>query len=172
MGFPLVLKVLSAEILHKSDVDGVVLGLRSEDEVREALEARRELGEGWLLEPQLPPPLAEMILSLHLDPQFGPCLLLGSGGIWVDLFQDSQNLLLPVSEQDILTALTKLKIYPLLQGYRGKAKADMTQLLKAIMALNTLAQEMPQLLEIEINPLFIYPDSVVAVDAVMRLAKV
>jgi acetyl-CoA synthetase len=170
LGYPLVLKILAAEIAHKTDVGGVQLELSSFAEVEAAMAAMAPLGTRFLLERMLPKPVAEMILGLSFDPQFGLSLTLGAGGILVELLHDYQVLLLPTTPAEIAQALTSLTMYPLLQGYRGVESVDLETLIETILKLARFAEDKAaQLLELDVNPLFIYPDRVIAVDALIHM---
>jgi acyl-CoA synthetase (NDP forming) len=132
----------------------------------------RHIGDRFLVERMGERPLVEMILGLTRDPQFGLALVIGAGGILVELFQDSQTLLFPVLRHEVETALASLKIAPLLNGYRGQAGADKAALVEAIMNLARLAEDFADVLvEVDINPLFVYGGGVLAVDGVVRMVK-
>ncbi len=172
LGFPLVLKVLSADILHKSDLGGVELNLQSVAGVEAALTKMQDLGQTFLLEQMLETPITELILGISRDEQFGLSITLGVGGLLVELLKDSQNLLLPLNIEDVKMAIQKLKIYPVFCGYRGQPKVHLDALIDAVMKLVKLADSYKEsLLELDINPLFVYKDSVVAADAVIRLLE-
>ncbi|MEM7113774.1 MAG: acetate--CoA ligase family protein [Chloroflexota bacterium] len=171
LGFPVVVKVLSDKIVHKSDVGGVALGLESKEAVETAVSSMAHLGDRFLIEKMAPKPLVEMILGLTRDPQFGLALVIGAGGILVELFKDSQTLLLPISRAEVEAALGRLKIAPLLDGYRGQAKADKEALIEAVLNFGRFAEEhADSLVEVDINPLFVYPEGegILAVDGVVR----
>jgi hypothetical protein len=128
------------------------------------------LSDRFLVERMGERPLVEMILGLTRDPQFGLALVIGAGGILVELFQDSQTLLFPVLRYEVEEALDRLKIAPLLNGYRGQAKADKAALIEAILNLARLAGEhADSLVEVDVNPLFVYADGDLAVDGVVRM---
>ncbi|MGB1252055.1 MAG: acetate--CoA ligase family protein [Candidatus Promineifilaceae bacterium] len=172
IGFPVVVKLLSDEIVHKSDVGGVHLNLKSEAEVNAAVASMAHLGDQFLVETMAAKPITELILGLTRDPQFGLALVIGAGGILVELFKDSQTLLFPVSRAEVESALDKLKIAPLLNGYRGQAAADKTAIVDAVMGLAQFgADNSAELQEVDINPLFVYADGVLAVDAVIRTKR-
>ena len=172
LGYPVVVKALSSEIVHKSDVGGVQVNVRDEAGVLAAVEAMCHLGERFLVERMGERPLVEMILGLTRDPQFGLALVIGVGGILVELFQDSQTLLFPVLRHEVEVAVDSLKIAPLLHGYRGQAGVDKEVLVKAIMNLAQLAEDYADsLVEVDINPLFVYGDGVLAVDGVVRMVE-
>ena len=171
IGYPVVLKVLSDEIVHKSDVGGVKIGLSNAAEVNTAVASMRHLSNQFLIEAMGQKPVVEMILGLTRDPQFGLALVIGAGGILVELFKDSHTLLFPVLNHEVEAALNSLKIAPLLNGYRGQPAIDKSALMKTIMALARFGETYQHsLLEVDINPLFVYADGVTAVDAVIRMA--
>ncbi|MBE9604281.1 acetate--CoA ligase family protein [Acetobacteraceae bacterium H6797] len=164
LGGEVVLKVLSRAIAHKSDIGGVRVGLKPE-EVSEAcvtmLQRLREAGaptpEGFLVQERIRGGV-EMILGFHRDPQLGPVILLGSGGVAAELFQDTTLRLLPISRPDAEAMVEELKAARLLRGYRGAAPADIPALVDAVMAFAAMAVAAGERLqEAEINPLFVLP---------------
>jgi acyl-CoA synthetase (NDP forming) len=172
LGYPVVLKVVSAAMAHKTEVRGVRLNLHSAEHVASAVAAMAHLGERFLVEKMAQGVVAELIVGLHRDPQFGLALTLGAGGIWVELLQDSRSLLLPTSPEAVLQALHSLRIWPLLAGHRGQAPGDVAALVDAIMATaNFGLAHADRLLELDINPLLVLPQGqgVLAVDALMRM---
>eukprot|EP00933_Yihiella_yeosuensis_P005379 TRINITY_DN109892_c0_g1_i1.p1 TRINITY_DN109892_c0_g1~~TRINITY_DN109892_c0_g1_i1.p1 ORF type:complete len:140 (-),score=3.16 TRINITY_DN109892_c0_g1_i1:73-441(-) len=119
-----------------------------------------------------PTPLAEMIVTLRSDPQFGPALVLGSGGVLTELVGDAATLLLPATPDDIAQALNSLRAARLLNGFRGRAPADVDKLADALHHLcEIFIQDRQSVAEIEINPMFIYPDHIVAVDALIHVTS-
>ena len=167
--FPLVLKVLSADIVHKSDVGGVALNLNSQADVETVLKSMQHLANDFLLEEMLDAPIMELILGVSRDDQFGLNITLGAGGVLVELLKDSQNLLLPLDEKEIERAIKKLKLYPMMCGFRGKAKVDLNAISRAVIAIVKLVEDKQEtLLELDINPLFVYEQEVIAADCVIR----
>lgn len=179
LGGEVVLKILSRAIAHKSELGGVKLGLTA-DQVPEAcaemLARLRAAGahapEGFLVQERVRGGV-EMILGFHRDPQLGPVLLLGAGGVAAELFQDTALRLLPIARADAEAMLDELKAAQLLRGWRGAPPADRTALLDAILAFAAMAAAAGERLsEAEINPLFVLPEGqgVLAVDglAVLR----
>jgi len=167
IGFPVVVKTVAAGLLHKSEAGAVQLNLRDADAVQRAVAS---MPGPWLIEAMAAGGVAELLVGITHDPQFGHSLTLGAGGIWVELFGDTRTLLLPASRAEIETALCSLRCAPLLTGYRGKPAADMPALLDAIEAAQRYAaQHAGQLRELEINPLIALPRGALAVDAVVRL---
>ena len=170
--FPLVLKVVSAEIAHKSDLGGVSLNLKNKTLVLAEAERMRPIGETFLLEEMVGGALAELIVGLSRDPQFGLYLTIGAGGVLVELLRQSARVLLPATRDDIARALESLPFYPLLTGYRGSAKADIPALLDAIEAIARFAaKNEDQLYELDVNPLLALSRGAVAVDALIRIKE-
>jgi acetyl-CoA synthetase len=171
IGFPVVLKVSSHTIVHKSDVGGVCLNLSTPEAVEQAIAQMVEagLGDQFLVEAMAPQPLAELILGITRDRQFGLALVIGAGGVWVELLKASVTLLFPVQRAEVAAALEQLPIAPLLNGNRGQPPADKAALIEAVINLARLAEDhAAALLEVDINPLFVLPDGVLSVDAVVR----
>jgi acyl-CoA synthetase (NDP forming) len=179
IGGPVVLKILSRDIAHKSDVGGVRLGL-APAEVPQAcaamLESLRRHGapapEGFLVGEMVRGGV-EMILGFHRDPQLGPTLLLGMGGVAAELFRDTALRLLPIGREEAAAMVGELKSAPLLRGYRGAAPADEPALVEAILAFAAMAESLgDRLLEAEANPVFVLPQGhgVRAADGLVVLA--
>lgn len=174
ISYPVVIKLLSSDIVHKSDVGGVHLNLKNSGDVAQAIARMAELGDQFLVEQMAPKPLVELILGLTRDPQFGLALVIGAGGILVELFKDSQTLLFPIQRHDVENALNKLKIAPLLNGYRGQPPADKEALIDSVLNFGRFAEEYADsLFEVDVNPLFVYPKGKpLIVDAVVRQYQV
>lgn len=170
IGYPVVVKTLSDQIVHKSDVGGVALNLATDEAVEAAIAKMAQLSDHFLIEKMAPKPIVEMILGLTRDPQFGLALVVGAGGLLVELYRDSRTLLLPFSRAEAAAALAELTIAPLLHGYRGRPAADREALIDAMMNLSKLAEvHRETLLEADINPIFLFEEGILAVDAVIRL---
>ena len=173
MGYPVVVKVLSDTILHKTDVGGVALNLTTPELVDAAARdmAERLGATRVLVEPMAPRPVAEMIVGVTRSEEFGPVLVVGAGGVLVELYKDAVSLLLPVHEDDVRAAVGRLKVARLLDGFRGGPKGDTEALVKAVMAVAAYAEaNRTSLAELDVNPLFVLPEGegVVAVDALIR----
>lgn len=164
LGGDVVVKILSRAIAHKSDLGGVKVGVAPEAVAATCatmLERLHAAGapapEGFLVQERVRG-VAELILGFHRDPQLGPVILLGSGGVAAELFQDTSLRLLPISRDDAEAMVAGLKSARLLQGYRGAAPGDVTAVVDAVMAFAAMAQAAgDRLLEAEINPLFVLP---------------
>ena len=172
VGYPVVVKMLSAEIVHKSDVGGVVVGVEGETAVREAIARMEHLGNQFLIEKMAAKPIVEMLVGITRDSQFGLAMVIGAGGILVELFQDSRTLLFPVLRHEVAAAVDSLQLAPLLNGYRGSAKVDKAVLVEAVMNLARLGEDFENsLVEVDVNPLFVYADGVLAVDGMVRMVE-
>jgi succinyl-CoA synthetase beta subunit len=180
LDYPVVLKVVSADIVHKTEAGGVLLGLRSAEEVvagyREivdAMTARRPDSrlEGVLVGRQITP-LFELIAGVHHDAVFGPVLLCGLGGIFVETLQDVAMRLPPLDRTGALEMLAELRGYPLLTGARGRPVADLEAVADALVGLSDLALDLgPRLRSLDVNPLFVMApgEGVLAADALLVL---
>jgi acetyltransferase len=172
-GYPVALKIASAQIAHKTDMGGVYLGLENDDEVRQAYEeimGATRLYERWAtvdgitVSPMAKPGGLEVILGTFTDPQYGPTLMFGLGGINTEVYQDVVFCLLPAEPGDLADLLQKIKGYPLLTGYRGLPPRDTEALLVAMQALARFAEKHPELDQIELNPVLLYEKGLFAVD--------
>jgi acetyl-CoA synthetase len=169
IGFPVVLKISDDRIAHKSDVGGVALGLSSADEVAAASARMAGLGDRVLVEQMVGGAVAELIVGVVRDPQFGFALLVGAGGVLAELITDSVTLLLPATREDIERAVKRLRVWTLIEGHRGR-RGDPESVLGAIEAVVRFAEShRDHLLELDVNPLLALPDRAVAVDALVKL---
>jgi acyl-CoA synthetase (NDP forming) len=175
LGYPVVVKVVAPEILHKSDIGGVALGVQSDDDVREAFERVTKAGstvEGAQVVGALVAAMRgggiELIVGVVNDEQWGPVLAVGLGGVWVHVLDDTSLRLLPVSDGDVREMLGELRGRALLDGVRGSPAADVDRLTATIAAFARLAERLgPSLASIEINPLRVEGADVEALDAVV-----
>jgi acyl-CoA synthetase (NDP forming) len=179
IGFPLALKLVSPGITHKSEVGGVRLGLSSPREVSEAMktmlarvraEHPQARVEGVLLQPMVKPG-KELLLGALQDAQFGPMIVVGFGGIYVEVLNDTAARLAPVTPSEALAMLDELRMAPVLRGVRGEPPVDCAALADTIARFSRLAADVPDLLEVELNPLVVGPDGAIAVDARATLAS-
>ncbi len=156
IGFPVVLKAVGAHLAHKTELGAVKLNLGDRQAVLAAAESMSALGGRFLVERMVEGAVAELILGVNRDPQFGLHLVIGAGGVLVELMKDSRVLLLPTSAQEIRQAILSLRSAPLLTGFRGKAPADIDAAVEAALALARFAQaNADSLLELDINPLML-----------------
>lgn len=174
LGFPVVVKAVSHTLAHKTEAGGVHLNLQSPAQVQAAVAAMAHLSSTFLVETMARDVVAEIIVGVTRDAQFGLALTLGAGGILVELLQDAATLLLPASPEDIHTALRSLQTWPLLNGYRSRAPGDVDALVHAISAIAAYSSaHASQLLELDVNPILVLPQGqgVVAVDALIHLTE-
>ncbi|UVL22023.1 acetate--CoA ligase family protein [Pseudomonas donghuensis] len=182
VGYPLVLKAVSAQLPHKTEAGAVALNLRDAQALGAALEQMRTRIAAYapgvafdqvLLEPMASAPLAELIVGIKRENDFGLALVIGAGGILVELLKDSKSLLLPTTDGAIRKAVLGLRSAALLQGFRGREAADLEALVAAIRAVADYACEnAAQLLELDVNPLMVSAQGTTAVDALIRLGQV
>lgn len=180
LGFPLVMKIDSPDIPHKTDAGAVKLGIKSLDEAEAAYEEilRNSLSyrpdariNGVLVQPMLPKG-AEVILGVNRDPQLGPMVLVGLGGIFTELFKDCALYPAPLGYDEAMEMIRSLRAYPLLSGYRGSAPLDVDALAKMLVRLGELAAEQKNsLAELDMNPVFVYEKGVWAADALAVLEQ-
>ncbi|MEM6325081.1 MAG: acetate--CoA ligase family protein, partial [Pseudomonadota bacterium] len=168
IGVPVVVK--GQGLTHKTDAGAVALNLTTPDAARAAAEAMPT--SDFLVEEQITGALAELLVSVIRDPAHGFVLTLGAGGVMTELWGDVQHLLVPADPDEIDAALARLRIAPLLSGFRGAPPASRSALRAAIMAVQEYALAAPEtLLELEVNPLICRADRAVACDALIRRRK-
>jgi acetyl-CoA synthetase len=170
LGYPVVVKALG--VAHKTDVGGVKLGLGSPDEVATAVTAMSDLCKSYLIEKMVDGVLAELIVGVARDAQFGPYLLVGGGGILVEMIKDCASLLLPTTKARVLHALGQLKCAPLFNGFRGAPPADLNAAAEVILTVAALVEKDPAFIsELDINPLMLLVEGrgAVAADALISL---
>jgi acyl-CoA synthetase (NDP forming) len=173
MGFPVVLKISSPDVVHKSDSGGVKLGLTNATQVGKAYsqitssvkQAYPEARIDGVSVQTMAPPGVEVIVGMSKDPQFGPVLMFGLGGILVEVLKDVSFRIVPVTERDAREMIKEIKGYPVLQGYRGQKPASIPALEQLIVKVSQFVEKNPQIKELDLNPIFAYPDKAVAVDA-------
>ncbi len=173
IGFPLVMKVASSEAIHKSEKGGVVLGIQGVREVEESynkiiIDLKKEIPDsqisGILLQKQIPEATHLIVGGIH-DEQFGPVVMFGMGGVFVELFKDVSFRITPVTEVEALEMIKEIKAYPVLSGYRGSKVLDIKHIIKIIINISELISNISIIKEVELNPLLAYDKNVVAVDA-------
>jgi acyl-CoA synthetase (NDP forming) len=173
IGFPVVLKVCSPDVIHKSDVGGVKLNLASIEDVSKAFDdIMRATTQGQptatldgVSVQAMAAPGIEVIVGLTADPQFGPLVMFGLGGVYVEVLQDVAFRLAPLSRRDARSMLREIKSLPLLTGSRGQPAADLAALEHVLLQVSALAEAHPAIKELDLNPVFAYPQGCLAVDA-------
>ncbi len=173
IGFPVALKIVSSEVIHKSDAGGVRLGLDNDtqvgkayDEIINATKGKfpRAKIEGISVQ-RMAPSGVEVIIGVTKDPQFGALLMFGLGGRLVEILKDVSFRIVPISRQDAKAMIREIKGYSLLKGYRGSDPVDLPFLEEMIMRVSELVEKHPEIRELDINPIFAYSKGALAVDA-------
>ena len=173
IGFPISMKIDSADILHKSDCGGVRLNLQTPHGLRTAYERMMDQVKAHhptaringVVVSAMATPGVEVILGMNRDPQFGPTIIFGLGGIAVELFRDISMHLLPLDRTEALKMIHEIKSAVLLKGFRGQQAVDENALVEGLLKLAQIAEEHPEIAEIDLNPVFAYPEGIVVVDA-------
>jgi acetyl-CoA synthetase (ADP-forming) len=179
MGFPVALKIASPDVLHKSDSGGVKLSLNDAAEVKKAYDeilkkVRKQYPEAavhGVSVQKMVRPGTEVIVGTSKDPQFGPVIMFGLGGIFVELLKDVSFRVIPIKRKDAQEMIEEIKGYPILQGYRGEEPASLSALVDIILKISKWVEGSPWIKELELNPIFAYRDKAVAVDARIVLEK-
>jgi acetyltransferase len=178
IGFPVVLKIASPDILHKTDVGGVKVGLRTPADVRDAFElivyrAQRYVPGariwGCLVQEMVPPGGIEVLVGMNRDPQFGPLVTFGLGGIYVETLKDVTFRVAPFTRLEAEEMLGEIRAHALLDGVRGQPPADKAAIVDTLLRVGQLVQDFPEINELDINPLMVYPNNGGAIALDMRL---
>lgn len=178
IGYPVVLKIASPDILHKTDVGGVKVGLETPDQVQDAFELMIYRTERFLPEAQIwgcqvqemaPPGGLEVLVGMNRDPQFGPLVTFGLGGIYVEVLKDVTFRVAPFTRLEAQAMLEEIRSKALLDGVRGKPPIDKEVVVDTLLRMGQLVQEFPEIAEFDINPLIVYPKGQGAIAIDMRL---
>jgi acetyl-CoA synthetase (ADP-forming) len=173
IGYPVVLKIVSPDIIHKSDVGGVMVDLKTAKAVRDAY--KQILGNvkkhkadakivGMLVQ-EMAPSSTEVIVGAIKDPQFGPTVMFGLGGIFVEVLKDVTFRVAPITEEEACEMITEVKAYPLLKGYRNTPPADIGAIMKILLNTSRLVMEHQEIEEFDLNPIMVYEKGAKTVDA-------
>ena len=173
IGFPVVLKIVSPDIIHKSDSGGVKLGLANTAQVGRAYSEIMTAAKGaspkakidGVSVQKMARPGVEVIMGMSKDAQFGPVLMFGLGGVFVEVLKDVAFRIVPLVRRDASQMIREIKGYPLLEGYRGQEPANITVLEDMLLKLSEFIDRTPEIKELDLNPILAYSDSAVAVDA-------
>ena len=168
--YPITLKVSDVELVHKTELGAVMLNINDPLALEKACQDLFKIGSSLLIEKMVQDSVAELIIGVGLDPIFGKYIIIGSGGILVELFKESIPLLFPVNREDVSLALSKLKAFPLINGYRGNPQGDVEMIIDCVMATVKLVSE-NDIDELDINPLLVLKrgSGVIAVDTLIKL---
>ncbi|MQC18556.1 MAG: acetyl-CoA synthetase [Chloroflexi bacterium] len=178
LGYPVVMKIVSTEIAHKSDVGGVVVGVKNASGVRQAFKeitervkkAAPKASVDGIAVQTMAKPGTEVIVGATTDPQFGPVMMFGLGGVFVEVLKDVSFRIVPLEERDAQQMVREINGLPLLQGARGSAKADLGALEKMLMQVSDFMTAHPEVAELDLTPVFAYSKGAIAVDARIVLA--
>lgn len=177
LGFPVVLKVLSRDVLHKTEAGGVELNLTGPEQVKKAYDriiatAREKYPQARIEGVSVQKMIGggtEVIIGMTKDPQFGPMLMFGLGGILVEVLKDVSFRIVPLAEADARDMISEIKGYPMLRGFRGSAPVNEEALAEVLIRLSSFIERHPEIEEMDINPLFATEKGVLAADARMVL---
>jgi acetyltransferase len=173
MGFPVAIKINSPDILHKSDWGGVRLNLQTPGQLRDAYAKMMENAAhrfpaarvSGVVVCAMAAPGVELLIGLNRDPQFGPVIMFGLGGVAVELFRDVSMNLLPLTREHASAMLRQIRGAPLLKGFRGRPPIDENAIVEGLLRISAIAEEHPEIVEIDLNPVIAYPDGMLVVDA-------
>ena len=173
LGFPVVLKIASPDVIHKSDAGGVKLGITGADQVGNAYsDIDSSIRQGFpkakiqgVSVQTMARPGVEVIIGMSKDPQFGPVLMFGLGGVLVEILKDVSFRIVPITRKDAREMIKEIKGYPILKGYRGQEPADIPSLEQLLVKVSKFVEKYSEIKELDLNPIFAYKDGAVAVDA-------
>ncbi len=175
IGFPVVLKLMAEDIVHKSDTGAVKLNIKNEDETAQAYDDLMKIPsqseKSISVQKMADEPITELIIGMTTDAQFGPALMFGIGGILVELLEDVSFRIAPITEYDAREQIHEIKGFPILDGYRGKPKADIDAIVNTLLKISDLVTKYEEINEMDLNPVFIYEKGLICVDARIILKK-
>jgi len=175
IGFPVVLKLIAEDIIHKSDTGAVKLNIKNEDETIAAYEDLMKIpsqsNKMISVQKMAEEPITELIIGMMTDAQFGPALMFGIGGILVELLEDVSFRIAPITEYDAREQIHEIKGFPILDGYRGKPKADIDAIVNTLLKISDFVIKHEEINEMDLNPVFIYENGLICVDARIILKK-
>jgi acyl-CoA synthetase (NDP forming) len=175
IGFPVVLKLMAEDIVHKSDTGAVKLNIKNEDETNTAYDELMKIPsqseKSISVQKMVDEPITELIIGMTTDAQFGPALMFGIGGILVELLEDVSFRIAPITEYDAREQIHEIKGFPILDGYRGKPKADIDAIVNTLLTISDLVTKYEEINEMDLNPVFIYEKGLICVDARIILKK-
>ncbi len=173
MGFPVALKITSPDVVHKTDAGGVKLNLEDAEAVGKAYDSiMKSITSQYpnaniqgVAVQKMARPGVEVIIGMSKDPQFGPVIMFGLGGILVEILKDVSFRIVPLEKRDAREMVHEIKGYPVLEGYRGQEAVDIDNLENMILQVSEFVEKNPQISELDLNPVFAYSDGAIAVDA-------
>ena len=175
IGYPVVMKLMAEDVVHKSDTGAVKLNIKSKEEVEQAfnelMKIQAQSEKLISIQKMASEPITELIIGMTTDAQFGPALMFGIGGILVELLEDVSFRIAPITEYDAKEMIHEIKGFPILDGYRGKPKADIDAIVDALLKFSDLVVKNEEIFEMDLNPVFIYDKGISCVDARIILKK-
>ncbi|MHA1276372.1 MAG: acetate--CoA ligase family protein [Candidatus Helarchaeota archaeon] len=165
IGYPVVCKIVSPDILHKTDAGGIKLNLQTDEAVKQAFDEIMKNAKAYKADAKIiginvqgmaPEGITEVIVGLTTDPQFGPALMFGLGGIFVEIYKDVSFRVCPITEYDAREMIEEIKAYPILNGFRGRPKADVDTLVDILLKSSKLAVDFPEIDQMDLNPVIVY----------------
>ena len=173
IGYPVVLKIVSPDIIHKSDVGGVIINIKDAKDVRNAYKQimgnvkkhKPDADIVGVLVQEMAPQSTEVIVGATKDPQFGPALMFGLGGIFVEILKDVTFRIAPLTEDEAREMITSVKAYPVLKGYRNMPPADVEAIVEILLNTSRLVMEHQEIKEVDLNPIMVYEKGAKTVDA-------
>ena len=179
LGFPVVLKIASADVVHKSDAGGVKLDLTTAEQVGKAYDdilksVKKQFPDAKIQGvsvQQMAHPGVEIIIGMSTDAQFGPVLMFGLGGILVEVLKDVSFRVVPLEMKDAREMVREIKGYPVLEGFRGQEPVNVANLEEMLIKVSAFVEQNPEVEQLDLNPVFAYRDGAVAVDARVILAE-
>lgn len=179
LGYPVVLKIVSPDIAHKSDIGGVKVGLEDGDAVAAAFaeimanakKAQPKARITGIAVQQMAPSGTEVIVGMTTDPQFGPVIMFGLGGILVEVMKDVSFRVVPLEERDATLMIDEIQGKAILDGVRGQPPADRGAIKDALLRVSEFVEQNPDVQELDLNPMLVYPDGAIAVDARIVIAE-
>ena len=177
INFPITMKIASPDIIHKTDVGGVKVGIKDEKEAKAAYQEiifnakkyNKEAKISGIIAYSMIPQETEIIIGMMKDPCFGPTIMFGLGGIFVEILKDISFRILPLEERDAREMITEIKGYEILKGARGEPPRDIQAIEEVLMEVSKLTMENPEINEIDLNPIFVFEKGLQLVDARMIL---
>lgn len=173
MGYPIVLKIVSPDVIHKSDIGGVMVDLKDSQAIRNGYNQILKIVQkhnpnakiAGILVQEMAPPATEVIVGATKDPQFGPAVMFGLGGIFVEVLKDVTFRIAPITQDDAYEMITEVKAYPLLKGYRNTPPADIKAITEILLNVSKLVTHCPKIKEMDLNPIIVYEKGAKTVDA-------
>ena len=179
INFPIVMKIVSPDIIHKTDAGGVKVGVKDEEEARmiyqeiisKAIKYNKKASISGVIAYTMVPQGTEIIIGMMKDPHFGPVIMFGLGGIFVEVLKDVSFRIIPLEERDAREMIAEIKGYKILKGARGNPPRDIRAIEEVLMKVSKLIMKNPEINEIDLNPIFVFENGIQVVDARMILSR-